>query len=303
MRNFGRGIQFAFQNFRRNLVVSLATTGIMIVTLFIVSSLMLLNFVSDFAIDDLQEKVDITVYFTDEASKEDIKEVQEYVEGLDEVESTVFISKEEGLDEFKKENEGKEEILAALEELDENPIENSMVVKASDPSNYERINESLDPEDFSGVISDVDYTDNKFIIERLTRITQTARQIALIVSGIFAIVSILVIFNTIRLAIYSYREEIGIMRLVGASNWFIRWPFIFEGILYGFIASVVTTALLYPVLYYATPKLANFFGSDKLNLLDYYTHNFYWIFLFLFAVGVFFGVISSLIAIAKYLRK
>ena len=303
MRNFGRGIKFAFQNFKRNLLVSLATTGIMVVTLFILSSLAMLNFLSDFAINDLQQKVDITVYFTEDATTSQIKDIQKYAESLDEVDSTVFISKEEGLEEFKQENQDKEEILSALEELDENPIENSLVVMAKDPESYGDINEQLDPEDFSGVISGVDYTDNKFVIERLTGITRTARQIALVVSGVFAVVSILVILNTVRLAIYSYREEIGIMKLVGASNWFIRWPFIFEGILYGVIASITTTALLYPVLYYASPKFASFFGSEKLDLMSYYFTHLPLIFLFLLAVGVALGVISSLIAVGRYLNK
>ncbi len=303
MRYFGRGIQFAFENFKRNLLVSLATTGIMVITLFIVSSLGLLNFLSDFTIKDLEKKVDITVYFEDEATSAQMKNVQKYVESFSEVDSTIFISKDEGLEEFRKDNAGRKEILEAIDELGENPLENSMVVKAKNPNTYEGINQKLNPEDFKGVISEVDYTDNKSIIERLTRITRTSRQIALVVSGVFAIVSILVIFNTVRLAIYSHREEIGIMRLVGASNWFIRWPFIFEGILYGFFASIITTGILYPILHFATPKIANFFGSGNLDLMSYYISNLHWIFLFLLGCGVVFGVISSSIAIGRYLSK
>jgi len=114
------------------------------------------------------------------------------------------------------------------------------------------------------------------------------------------VISVIIIFNTIRMAIYISREEISIMRLVGASDAYVRGPFVFEGMMYGIISAVITLVLFYPIALWLGPYTQQFFGD--INLFMYYTSNFGIIFLSIMGTGVFLGALSSYLAVKKYLR-
>lgn len=304
MKNFLRGIKFALISFRRDPVVSLGTTFVMVLTLFVISTVTLIGFISEFVAEELQGKIEVTVYFDRNASRAEIEEVMSYIEALPEVKDLAYVSEEEVLEKFQTENAEDTTLMAGLQAVgDQNPFNSYVAVHAFSSDQYPAISDAVDIDEYDTIISSVDYHDSKFAIEQLTRITKTLKESALALSGLFALVAILVIFNTIRLAIYSYREEIEIMKLVGASNWFVRWPFIVEGIVYGLIAALVTTALLYPVMSYVSPKLGALFESDQLNLLLYYQLNWYYILGVLAASGGLLGILSSIFAIGKYLRK
>lgn len=300
-----RVIKSGFIGFWRNSFVSLASIMVMVITLFVIGSLIFVNALLSASLEQIRDKVDINVYFTLEAQEENILQVQQALEGLPEVESVTYTSREEALEEFRERHRDDEVALQALEELEENPLQASLAVKAADPSHYERIASFLeqDPSALAGgesIIAKINFTENRTVIDRLTQVINAMEKFGLAVTITLVASSILIVFNTIRLAIYTAREEIAVKRLVGASHAYIRGPFVFEGVMYGVIAALITLIAFYPLTVWLGPKTAGFFGN--VNIFTYYTQNFGAIFLTLMGSGIVLGAISSFMAVKKYLK-
>lgn len=303
MSSFFRILKFGVENFWRNIWLSVATTLIMVVTLFIITTIVILNLLASVALEQVQQKVDLTVYFKTTAPEDRILEVRAQVQNLKNVETIKFVNKDEALAQFKQVHQDDELILKSLDELEENPLEASIIIKAVRTEDYEGISDFLSSDRFSDVISKVDFQENKDVIDRLVRIANTIRKGGVVVGGAFVVIAILVVFNTVRLAIYTHKEEIGIMKLVGATNWFIRGPFLLEGVIYGIIGAVVTLVLLYPILNVANPKITAFFEGESLDMVQFFTQNLLGIAGGMVALGILLGIISSSIAVGRYLRK
>jgi cell division transport system permease protein len=208
------------------------------------------------------------------------------------------------LEEYRNRNQGNEIALQALEELNQNPLGATIAVQARETSQYEEVARYLDEqkalEDVSAPVIDViNYARNKDSIDTLTGIIEAVERTTFFVMVILLLAATLITFNTIRLAIYTSREEISIMRLVGASNMFIRGPFMLQGVMYGLLAGLLTLALFYPILIWVGPETAAFF---EINLFDYYMTNFKTIFGVIVGIGVGLGLVSSTLAVARYLR-
>lgn len=287
-------------NFRRNGWLSAATLSIMALTLLVVSILLMVNIVAGAVLINLQHKIDVSVYFKAEAIEEDILIVKSQLEKMTEVERVEYVSRDEALQKFKEKHQENPYLIQSLQELGENPLEASLNIKAKDPSQYEVITKFLEGIYYSNIVDKVDYRQNKEVIGKLSDIIINIKLIGLTLSGIMFLIVILVTFNAIRLAIYNSREEIRVMRLVGASNWFIRGPFLVEGVLYGVISSLVTMAILFPVFWLVSPKISGFLPID--NLFVYFRANSLSFLILLLGLGVILGVVSSFIAIRKYLK-
>lgn len=296
-----RIFKWAFKNFWRNGWLSTATVSIMALTLLVITVLLMVNVVANAVLENLEKKIDISVYFKLEASEQEILNVKSKLEELVEVESVDYTSQEEALISFKERHKDNPILLQSLEELEVNPLEASLNIKAQETSQYASINQFLEGVYYQDIIDKVNYMQNKEVIEKLNKIVVDVKTGGLALTFLLALIVFLVTFNAIRLAIYSSREEISIMRLVGASNWFIRGPFIIEGMLYGLIATIISLAILYPVFYFISPKLSSFlpigdiFVYFKVNLLSF--------FLLLLGIGVVLGAFSSFIAVRKYLKR
>lgn len=306
MTLFKRIVKAGFINFWRNGFVSLSSIIVMTITLFVVGSLIFLNALLDAALDTLKDKVDVNVYFLVDAPEEAMLAVRDSVEALPEVERVVYVSREDALARFKERHADDEVELQALEELGDNPLRASLSVKAVDPNQYERINSFLETDDAAlsteggSIIAKINFNDNRAAIERLGEVIAAVETFGLALTVTLVMASIIIVFNTIRLAIYIAREEIAVMRLVGASDAYVRGPFVFEGIMYGFIAAVVTLISFYPLTLWLGPATHLFFGN--INLFTYYTTNFGPIFLTILGAGMALGAISSFLAVKKYLR-
>jgi cell division transport system permease protein len=292
-------------NFWRNGYVSLASVLVMTITLFMIGSVVFTRALLESTLNEIKNKVDITVSFVPEALEEDILNVKKQVETLPEVELVHYASREEVLADFKKRHENDETNLAALDELGKNPFGAVLNIKAKDPGHYESIANYLDSKpalskDGSPIVEKVNYQKNKIVIDRLKSIIDTSDRLGFAVSIIFIVISIIITFNTIRLAIYGAREEISVMRLVGAKNNYIRGPFVVGGIIYGLIAGIFTIIIFYPITYWVGSKTEVFFAS--INLFSYYLSNFGQIFLLIIGSGVLIGAISSFLAVKKYLK-
>ena len=189
--------------------------------------------------------------------------------------------------------------MQSLQELDGNPLEASLNIKAQTASQYESIVGFFEGGKYDKIIDKINYLENKAVITRLSSITKTIRQVGFVALIILAALAILVSFNTVRLTIYSARKEIKVMKLVGASNWFVRGPFIVEGALYGLIAAFITLIIMYPLLWYLSPKITTYLpGSD---LLFFFQANFFSLLLLQIGMGIGLGMASSWVAVKRYL--
>ena len=302
-----RIIKSGVVNFFRNGLVSIATVFIISLSLFLLTSVLLGSVFLHSFINELQNKVDVSVYFKRSVTEADVVQVQSDLERLPEVKEVVYVSRDEALARFKELHREEDLILQSIEVVGDNPFSASIEIRARDPSQYEAIASFLERDRYSDLI-DVDlagkqkitYRQNQRVIDQLTAILATARAIGLILGIGLAIIAVVIAYNTVRLAIYNSRDEISVMQLVGASYGFVRGPFIVEGILHGFIAFAFTMAVLYPFLWWLGVKTAPVFGG--LNIFMYFVANIISISALVFALGIGLGVLSSILAIRRYLR-
>lgn len=294
-----RVIKAGFINFWRNGWVSVATIMVMVVALFVVGSLIMGKALLNATLAQLQDKVDITVYFKTDASEEEIILLKEKLITLNEVKDIGYVSAEEALAAFRSRHVNNALITQSLEELNINPLGANLNIKAKNPSQYESISRFLEASAVSS-IDKINYGQNKIVIDRLAGILNASRDAGVGITLVFSFIAILVAFNTIRLAIFTAKDEISVMRLVGASSRFIRGPFIVEGIMHGFIASICTMIIFYPLTLWVGPLAEHFFGG--INLFSYYLSNFFQLFAILIVAGTALGAFSSFIAVRRYLK-
>lgn len=282
--------------------MSLASIFVMTMTLVIIGSLMFVNaLVGDF-VSYIKDKVDVNVYFVTTVSEPGILQLKTELERIPEVKFVTYTSREDAIADFRARHEDDQRMLQGLDELGDNPFGASLSVKAKEPSEYEAIAKFLESRttDAEGkpFIDSVNYAQNKLVIEQLENLTSYISRFGLATILVFAIASILITFNTIRLAIYTAREEISVMRLVGASNMYIRGPFVVEGTLYGMVSGVVALIVFFPLAWLVKGSATSLFGSD---IFAYYLSHFFLFLVVLVGVGAILGAISSFLAVRKYL--
>lgn len=295
-----RIIKYGFYNFWRNGWLAASTVSVMILALFVFEGLILFNVVTKTLLQSLQEKIDISVYFKSNVAEDDILAVKRTIEGLEEVRAVEYVSKEKALENFKSRHGEDAVISQTLNELDFNPLLASINIKAKEPDQYAAIAAYLDNDNLKNIIEKVSYAQNQLVIERLSRIIDTAEKTGVAVTFFLAIASILVTFNTIRLAIYSNSEQIGIMRLVGASNNFIRGPYVVEGVMYGIAAAILSFLIWWPIASGVSQRIAGFI--PEVDLAGYVNSNFIILFTYQVLFGIVLGIISSIVAIRRYLK-
>ncbi len=303
--NIKRVFKSGFLNFKRGGLVSFASVLVVTVTLAVITTLILLQAVLNFSLNQIKDKVDVTIYFTTGASEDKILTLKSSLEKLPEVREVSYTSAREALENFRKRHEGDYPTIAALDEIKENPLGAFLNVRAKEVSQYESIANFLKSDNAlvigtSNIIDKVNYYQNKEVIERLNSIIKGSERLGLIVTLLLIAISIVVTFNTIRLTIFISKEEIGIMRLVGASKMRVSGPFMVEGAIYGIISAILTLVLFLPATGWVGRNMTSFLG---LNVYEYYTSHIFSIFAIILISGILLGVVSSLLAITKYLNK
>ncbi len=300
--SFARVIGFGVKNFFRNFWLSFATLTILFLSLSTINALVIVNVIAQEAITQVEEKIDITVYFRPEVSEEQVKNLELYVSALDAVDSVTYVSKDQALIAFKEKHKDNDKILGTLEELGNNPLGATLIVQALDTSKYQTILEALEGKQYNELIESKDFDDHRILIERISQITTKVAFAVMLMVVAFGIISVLIVFNTIRVAIYTYREEIKIMSLVGASKSFILGPFMVESFLFSIISVLISIVVVYPVLGLVQPYIETVFDSANFNIITYYNTNFASIFGLQFLFVAFVCIVATFLASRKYAK-
>jgi cell division transport system permease protein len=296
-----RALKFSLQDISRNIWLSIITITILILAMFSINTLVLTKVISTNAVDAIKEKVDLSLYLKTDSSESDIFALQLKVNALERVKEVQYISKQEALDSFREKNKNNPEILQALLELGKNPLSPSLVISPQDPNMVPELIEELRALD-SNIIESRDFNDNRLILEKIDNITKRIDEVGFFVIAIFIITSLLVIYNSIKVAIYTHKREIEIMRLVGASNVFIYAPYLMSAVVYTLVALIIIIALSFPLLSLAQPYLEVFFVDYSINVVSYFTNNFLAIFGIQFLGIVVINILASYLAVKKYAK-
>ncbi|MDD5738646.1 MAG: permease-like cell division protein FtsX [Candidatus Pacebacteria bacterium] len=299
--SFKRILKFGWQGFWRNKTLSLQVIFIMGVVVFAISFIFLFEQIGNFLITQSEEKVDISVYFKKDATEEAMLNLkQELLTLTDQVKSVDYISKKEANEIFIEKHKDDKFYMEALDQVQEDPFLASLNIKAFSSDKYAFIDEFLKAKEPEGIIEKVSYSKNKEVINQLFYITSNVKK-AGFVGGIgIALLVILITFNTIKLTIISIKDEITTSRLVGASSWFIRGPFLVQSILYAIASVIIFDAIFAGCVIFLNDKMQTLFLD--FNLVSVLKSNGAYLLLAQIACTIFLGSISSFLASRKYLK-
>lgn len=302
MRSFLRVIRFAFQSMLRNFWLSFVTVSVFCLTLLTVNAVIVLNVLAQASVQSVEERVQVTVYFTSDTTETMVKNVQAYLLGLSQVKEVTYITADEALTSFKERHANDPVILAALDEVDGNPLGQAIKIRSYSASDFPFIIEALNTPEYSPFIKEKNYNDYTNALAALSDFSEKVRIGFLMLAAFFGFIAILIVFNTIRVAIYVHRDEIGIMKLVGANDWFVRGPFLLESTIYAFAATGIMAGAISALLVAANPYILQFFAGVDVDLVGYFSENAVLIFGAQFVGLSLIGLATTAVAMRRYLR-
>ncbi len=306
---FKRTLKSAISNVTHNIWLALSVTSVIAIALFIIN-IQLANIVANnLLLADLENKVNVSVYFKEDVSRDKVQEAEKVIKEFPEVERVTLISREETLEKFNKTHSKNKTLQEVVDVLGENPFGDILNIKAYDTDDYAKIAEKIKSAQFNNLIDNVNYEEHQDVIQGLGREIKNSQKFTIVLGVVLSVIAVLVTFNTITITIYTYRRAIEIMKLVGASNLYVTMPFVWEGFLYGSVGAIVAIIASYFYLHF----LANGGSSDTLLFLssskfiqqflgEYFTKHIFLAIGFQLFLGIFLGVLSSLIAIRRYLK-
>ncbi len=296
-----RILKFTFQDIARNFSLSFMTVFILILMLLSVNTLWAVDVLTGEAVRVVKNQIDVSLYFIPEATPKEVDNIKTYIQMFPEVTEVTIRSKEEVLNSFESNYKLNKEVLAALAELGGNPFGPTMVVKTKEPKDYKKVIEALDVPEYAHLIEARSFDDHEEALDRFQNITNRVERVGWGLAVLFAFIAFLIIFNTIRVAIYTQRTEISIKRLVGASNWFIRGPYLLESIIFTTVSIIATIALVFLALRWIDPYLSVVF-PDNFSLTNYYKSHILWLFGLQTLAVLILTVVSSCLAMRKQLK-
>ena len=298
--SFSRIIKTASVSLWRNRGLSLVSTLIMVITLIIISIFLSINIVTSKVTKALESRIDMVAYLREEASEDQITSLKRMLSNRSDVLEVEYVSKDEALKRWQERYRDNDKIRNAVS-AENNPLPRSLEIKTKKTADLENVAKVLEDRSYSFVIRELSYTKNRDTINRLIRITNFVKIGGWSLSALFILISIMVIYNTIRLTIFARSDEIEIMRLVGASDWYVRGPFIAEGIAYGIAATIIASLLLLLSFHLIVPQVKQYLGDFDLGG-GYLGINVGLVILVQFFVGIILGFLCSFSAIKKYLK-
>jgi len=301
MLSLYRIIKFSFQDIVRNIWLTIVTVTILLLALFSINTLITVRLISDNAVAAIKEKIDISLYLKPETSETEIIALKTKIAASPNIKTVLYVSKQSAIDAFRQKYQNDPTVLAALKELGRNPLSPSLTVIPKNFDESDLVINGLKTID-SPIIESRDFSDNTAILAKINDITKRVNEVGMFVISIFILISLLVVYNAIRVAIYTHRQEIEIMRLVGASNFFIYMPYLFSALVYALFSVLIIISVFYPFLTLLQPYLEAFFTGYTINILSYFVDNFGLIFGGQFLVVLVITVLASLFAVRKYAR-
>jgi len=292
-------------NFVRNSWLSIAAIAIMVITLTIVLFSVIANSAFSNTIEQTTDKINISVYLKDTVNEQKTNELLEQIKHLDNVENVVYISKEQAMENFKRQYMDNVDILSAATEAG-NPLPATIQIKPRDINKLANIKSFIDKPDIQALQSEkTSYSGQlKLAVDNISKSARLLRRAGIAGVIVFCVISIMIIFNTIQMAIFNRRDELAIMRLLGASTWYIRGPFVVEAVIYGIFSAIISIVLLNSLFMVSSSTLqATNLGYLDIKFANEYFGSHFWIFLGLqMVVGIFIGAVSSIIATHRYLK-
>jgi cell division transport system permease protein len=286
-------------NLKRQGFLTLATSIVIFISVVLGTALFIFQGGVSFLTEAIKDKIDISVYFNEQVSREEILKIREEVEKLNEVNKVNYVSPEEAYENFIKTHEN-DPYMESLEAIEINPFLPSLVIQTKEPAQYKVISEFFKKEEYTSLVYEIDDYKRGTIIERISGLSNGIRNIGIFLTLFLSFIAIVVTLNTLRVSIFSQKEEIEIMRLVGAKNSFIRGPFLIQGIMCGFFAAIFCFILFFLILFLLKTNLETLFmGFD---VFKFYQKNIFIILLLQLLIGIGLGLISSFFAVRKYLK-
>lgn len=303
--SMGRVWRTGLQNLTRNLWLTSAATLVMVVTLSTVLGTYAANLTFSRTIATVTDKIDISIYLKDDVKKERRDQLQTELAHVDNVKSVEFVSKDQALKDFLDKYKDKPDVANSITQIETNPLPASFRIKPQDPNKLDPISEFINRDDIKKLQSDKpSYSgERKNAIDKIVKAANFIKIAGIVASVVFGVISILIIFNTIRMAIFNRKDEIEIMKLIGAKKWYIRGPFLVEAALYGMFAAVLSTVLTTLMLSLQGVRLKYYLEDiDTEYTKQVFTDHRLLILVIMMTLGVLIGIISSSLATRKYLR-
>lgn len=297
-----RMFKTGFRNLFRNAWLSIAATAIMVVTLVIVaffafSALFLQN-----QLAAVREKIDLTVFLKDEATPDQVKQLQANVQNFENVKEVHYVSKTDALERLRTSSKDGEQLAKTAVEIG-NPLPASLEVRTETLENLDSLNSQIKSDSAATIVASTSNDDSdvrRKVVDRIVSISNGVSRVGTVISAAFLLISLMIIFNTIRMAIFTRREEIEIMKLVGATNWYIRGPFLIEGAMYGMIGATIAMAITLPLINVARPLFTSYFNAS--DVVNFVTDRILLVTLAMYTLGIVIGTLSSFLAISRHLK-
>jgi len=304
MYSFFRIIKFALQGFFRNFWLSLVTITMMFLSIFSVTLLLGIDYLKQATLQGVEQKVDILVSIKPNVSKENLDALYDDLKYLPEVKKVTIITPEDNKKLFQERN-ADSSVLKALDIFgeNENPFSYNLAVNAYDLNQYQKILDFIQQDKYKTIIEGSAFHNYEQFITQINKIADSLNRYSWYIIGIFILISAIVIFNTIRMSIYTRKDEIIVIKLVGATNWFVQMPFIIESLLYALLALILVILLVFALANFLQPSLNMYYqGTDVINITSYFQNKFWLIFGGQFLALAFLNVISTLFAVRRYLK-
>lgn len=299
-----RLFKFGWENVWRNGWLSVITTTTIILTLFSVSMVLALSVGIGQVVESVEERINLSVYFYPSVTEEQINSVIASLNSLPAVRDIKYVTKEQALARYKDQAAARPELLNPLAVLQDNPFGSSLAIQSDSAEGYKQILDEINKPQYKDLIEDQqkDYEENQSFINAFSSFTNKVRSVGLAMTAAFAIIAALLLYNAIRVAIYTHRNEITVMKLVGASNWFVRAPFLIEVAFLSLIGGAISIALTLGALYFIQPYLSQYFGAEDITVLSYFITNALVIFGAELLAMLILSILSGSIALRRYLR-
>lgn len=301
MTTFFRSIKWAFRSFFRHLGLSFVTIIIITFSLLSLNILLFLNMTGQMMVNSLQSKIDINVYLKHDAPLTEIEDFRQELEKNNNIKEVLYVNPDQALMAFKEKHKNDDFILKSINTLGENPLSGMIIIKAASLENYTDVLSEISNSQYASLVEDKDFFEHKKIISIIENISRKIYLTGFIILIIFTLISVVAIFNSIRLTFYTRSDEIKIMRLIGATGGFTRAPLIIENVLYGIFAWLINLILFFLILNFSLDKIANFLEIDKQVFLSYRGEIIAsFLIVLIFSIGL--TIFSSWLATRKYIR-